>query len=722
MESGDHIHTDRFVSSSAEHSKPQQHAELGMMENLRSSEQLGFMGDKHIEHQPEDFLFGGGVRKDKFVPSATDVNQFILHESRTNVPTEEGLLAAHTNIGKPSEASENEDLSVAERTHNSTFNVSGQDSSGSVDIGENGRNETSSKIAPENGETATEANAEENRDGINSFTFPQSNDESIAAQDKTSDSVLRDEVAKDSDNTNLQTNMDVLKVSPQINKTDIEDSKSNDNPRTLGENADLRSDDHLSSNSKNVQQRESLGLSEQKSENENVKESSENSNNSFISNERSEIQTKTESDEISETEKHLKFLSHEGDKKDPVERKQQIEFEDKHSALNKSEGDSMEENKQTESPAVAGNTNLGENQEDLKLDMSGKQEETDENTDKRSELPVSKDETEDEWLDILGSGHLKKKIIKKAENEYRPQNLHICEINLEGRLEDGTVVEKFENLKIQIGDVEVIQGIDLALPLMNVGEVALLEVGPRFAYGNLGRSPDIPPDAKLMYTIELLSAEGEPDLESLSIAQRREIGDKKRERGNWWFSRQEYSFAIQSYRRAIEFLDEAEGGFSIEKKDISEDAEKQLQELLEDRLKVFNNLAAAQMKIKAYDAALKSVDNVLRCQPQNVKALFRKGKILAAKGDKTAALSVLRSASQLEPESKVIKQEVQRLLDVIKRDTKQEKSLYKKMLGQNKSAEKTARGSRISYRTWGIACSSVAVVLLGAIAYRYRFL
>ncbi|XP_047111052.1 70 kDa peptidyl-prolyl isomerase-like [Schistocerca piceifrons] len=711
MESGDHIHTDRFVSSSAEHSKPQEHAELGMMENLRSSEELGFMGDRHIEHQPEDFLFGGGVRKDKFVPSATDVNQFILHESRTNVPTEEGLLAANTNVGKPSEASENEDLGVAERTHNSAFNVSGQDSSGSVDIGENGLNKTSSKIAPENGQTATEA--EENRDGVNSFTFPP---------DKTSDSVPRDEVAKDSDNTNLQTNMDVLKVSPQINKTDAEDFKSNDNSLTLGENADLRSDDHWSSNSKTVQQRESLGPSEQKSENENVKESSENSNNSFISNERSEIQTKTESDEISESEKHLKFVSHEGDKKDPVERKQQIEFEDKHSALNKSEGESVEEKKQTESPAIAGNTHLGENQEDLKLDTSGKQEETDENTDKRSELPVSKDETEDEWLDILGSGHLKKKIIKKAENEYRPQNLHICEINLEGRLEDGTVVEKFENLKIQIGDVEVIQGIDLALPLMNVGEVALLEVGPRFAYGNLGRSPVIPPDAKLMYTIELLSAEGEPDLESLSIAQRREIGDKKRERGNWWFSRQEYSFAIQSYRRAIEFLDEAEGGFSIEKKDISEDAEKQLQELLEDRLKVFNNLAAAQMKIKAYDAALKSVDNVLRCQPQNVKALFRKGKILAAKGDTTAALSVLRNASQLEPESKVIKQEVQRLLDVIKRDTKQEKSLYKKMLGQNKSTENTARGSRISYRTWGIACSSVAVVLLGAIAYRYRFL
>lgn len=54
----------------------------------------------------------------------------------------------------------------------------------------------------------------------------------------------------------------------------------------------------------------------------------------------------------------------------------------------------------------------------------------------------------------------------------------------------------------------------------------------------------------------------------------------------------------------------------------------QLQELLETRVKVYNNLAAAQMKIAAYDAALLSVDNVLRCQPENVKALFRKGKVI----------------------------------------------------------------------------------------------
>lgn len=51
------------------------------------------------------------------------------------------------------------------------------------------------------------------------------------------------------------------------------------------------------------------------------------------------------------------------------------------------------------------------------------------------------------------------------------------------------------------------------------------------------------------------------------------------------------------------------------------------QSLLDDRLVVYNNLAMAQIKMSAFDAALKSVENVLECQPNNSKALYRKGRV-----------------------------------------------------------------------------------------------
>lgn len=38
--------------------------------------------------------------------------------------------------------------------------------------------------------------------------------------------------------------------------------------------------------------------------------------------------------------------------------------------------------------------------------------------------------------------------------------------------------------------------------------------------------------------------------------------NRKRERGNFWFERKEYNLSIQSYRRALEYLDDTEGGIT----------------------------------------------------------------------------------------------------------------------------------------------------------------
>lgn len=332
-------------------------------------------------------------------------------------------------------------------------------------------------------------------------------------------------------------------------------------------------------------------------------------------------------------------------------------------------------------------------------------------------------EKEEEWLDILGSGQLKKKVVKHAENSYRPQRSHICEINVQGCLSDGTIVDAHDHLTVQIGDAEVIQGLDLALPLMDVGEVALLEVGPRFAYGTQGRKPDVPPAATILYTVKLLSSEPEPDIETLPATTRRDIGCRKRERGNWWYTRQEHTLAIQCYRRALDYLSDIEGGITLKPEEgdnSSQGTEAELRSLMEDCLKVYNNLAAAQMKIKAYDAALQSVENVLRCQPNNVKAVFRKGKILAAKGENSSALAALRLASQLEPNNRMIRQELVRMLTVQKEDTMHEKNLYKKMLGQDKGPESIPKSNKFQI-PWGVLFGTLAVLVAGVVAYRYKF-
>ncbi len=113
----------------------------------------------------------------------------------------------------------------------------------------------------------------------------------------------------------------------------------------------------------------------------------------------------------------------------------------------------------------------------------------------------------------------------------------------------------------------MISGLDLAIPLMNKGETSTITVAPRFGYGAKGLSPLVPPNAHLIYTIEVIDFDQEKDLDQLPLSKRRDIGNRKRERGNWWYGREEVTLAVQCYRRALEFLDEDQGGISYPKTD-----------------------------------------------------------------------------------------------------------------------------------------------------------
>ncbi|XP_029669273.1 peptidyl-prolyl cis-trans isomerase FKBP8-like isoform X2 [Formica exsecta] len=339
-----------------------------------------------------------------------------------------------------------------------------------------------------------------------------------------------------------------------------------------------------------------------------------------------------------------------------------------------------------------------------------------------AEDPVTKaslnDHSVGDCIDIFGNGQLKKTVIKKGENGTRPNRGDICTLNITGKLEDSKIVEEYENLVIQLGDLEVIQGLDLAIALMDIGEVAEIVIDPRFAYGKQGKKP-IPPDATIIYTVELKAAELEPEIEKLSISQRRETSNKKRERGNWWFVRDELPFALQCYRKALEYLSSTKSGTNQNEEEESF-SDTELQILLEDRIKVHNNLAAALIKTEAYDSALENVEHVLRCQPQNVKALFRKGTILRLKGEYAKAYAIFTEMQKLNPDMKICNTELMTLKDKIAKDAKKEKYLYRKMLGvtediknlskdvkaDDKSKKKFAKGV-----LWTLAGAASAVVI-----------
>lgn len=129
-------------------------------------------------------------------------------------------------------------------------------------------------------------------------------------------------------------------------------------------------------------------------------------------------------------------------------------------------------------------------------------------TDVDSKSPDSGESLEQKnVIDVIGNGQLVKTIIKTGEDGIQPQRGNICTINLIGKLEDGTIVEEYKEYAVQVGDVEVVQGVDMSIPLMTIGEIAEISVESRFAYGAQGLPNDkdatksIPSNAKVLIPI-----------------------------------------------------------------------------------------------------------------------------------------------------------------------------------------------------------------------------
>jgi len=322
----------------------------------------------------------------------------------------------------------------------------------------------------------------------------------------------------------------------------------------------------------------------------------------------------------------------------------------------------------------------------------------------------------DGWEDILGSGRLRKRVKTEGDvNAGKPGRGSRCTVNVVEYLDD-TVVGKEENLQFNVGESEVLQALDLVVPLMLKGEVAEVKVEHTFAYGVAGDGSRIPPNTDLELEVSLVSWEEVVPAPDIPLPERMVIGVRKRERGNKWYSRGEYSLSVQCYRKAVEYLDD---------KQIEEDMEvpidrfllpKDLQELLQERVKTFNNLAQAQMKLSAWDSSLASVRQVLKIEPNNEKALFRKAKILVEKCQLDEAIGILRRVNRLYPTNKQCHTELSRLTNKVKASKEKEQLMSRKMLGLDKLQAKPVKSSFLSKP---VSIALAAIGGLGALAGAY---
>jgi FKBP-type peptidyl-prolyl cis-trans isomerase len=82
--------------------------------------------------------------------------------------------------------------------------------------------------------------------------------------------------------------------------------------------------------------------------------------------------------------------------------------------------------------------------------------------------------------------------------------VHYVGTNEKGEVFDSSRTRN-EPLDIQIGKSPLIKGWEESIPGMKVGEIRKLIIPPALAYGDAGKPPKVPPNATLIFEVELLN-------------------------------------------------------------------------------------------------------------------------------------------------------------------------------------------------------------------------
>ncbi|KAA0056613.1 peptidyl-prolyl cis-trans isomerase FKBP20-1 [Cucumis melo var. makuwa] len=142
-------------------------------------------------------------------------------------------------------------------------------------------------------------------------------------------------------------------------------------------------------------------------------------------------------------------------------------------------------------------------------------------------------------IDLTGNGGVLKTIVKhaKADADGPTDDLPLVDaVHYEGTLAESGVVfdstrEDNTVFSFELGKGSVIQAWEIAVKTMKVGEVAKITCKPEYAYGVAGSPPDIPPEATLIFEVELVACKPRKGSSLGSVSEERaRLEELKRQR------------------------------------------------------------------------------------------------------------------------------------------------------------------------------------------------
>ena len=202
---------------------------------------------------------------------------------------------------------------------------------------------------------------------------------------------------------------------------------------------------------------------------------------------------------------------------------------------------------------------------------------------------------------------------------------------------------------------------------MTKGEKAFLICAPDYAYGAAGSPPKIPPSATLRFEVELISFAPKPrEIYDMSAAERLSAAEAFKATGNAAWAKGDSAGALREWMEAARHLEDTMTG--------SDEAERAAASPL--WLSVQGNAAAANLKLHQWVDAARCATEVLKLQPENAKALFRRGTARSHIGDVSEARSDLLAAVRAAPADTAVRSEYERVVKLVAAQREKERAAF----------------------------------------------
>ncbi|CAH1113520.1 unnamed protein product [Psylliodes chrysocephalus] len=237
-----------------------------------------------------------------------------------------------------------------------------------------------------------------------------------------------------------------------------------------------------------------------------------------------------------------------------------------------------------------------------------------------------------------------------------------------GKYEDKIFDERDVSFTVGEGsDANIITGLEIAIQKFKKAETSRLIIKPKYAFGKSGSQEfNIPPNATVEYTVTLKSFEKMKESWALDSADKIEQSKLFKEKGTNYFKAAKYELALKLYKRIQSYLES----------DTDTDTEEDRKSLL---LASHLNIALCQLKLKEYFDAKSAATSALKLDPNNEKALFRRGQAFIQLGEPELASHDFTKCLEIDPNNAAAKTQLAICTKALQEQLKKEKKIYANM-------------------------------------------